>query len=158
MSPQSPLKVPSPSTAGHAGSFATLSSGPSIWKVLRLLYPKTVAYKSRSSGETDIQQSSATAPRLVLIGTTLSTPILPSSSMRHMLTPSPTAYARMKVSGRLCRGRAHSKRRTLVCRLDQTPREWVTLPQHHPKPPLVGLLGHVTFADAASGPGLDVER
>src|ERR1700757_5183003 len=97
MSPQSPLKVPSPSTSGHAGSFATLISAPSIWKVVRLLYPKTVAYKTRSSGETDIQQSSAIAPRLVLIGTTLSTPILPSSSMRHMLTPSPTAYPRTKV-------------------------------------------------------------
>src|SRR6266481_9624748 len=102
-SPQSPLKVPSPSTSGHAGSFATLISRPSIWKLVTLLYPKTVAYKSWSSGDTDSQQSSAILPRLVSIGTTLPTPILPSSSMRHKLTPSPTAYPTMKVSGRLFR-------------------------------------------------------
>src|SRR6266446_7492088 len=80
-SPQSPLKVPSPSTSGHAGSFATLISGPSIWKVVTLLYPKTVPYKSRSSGETASQQSSAAAPRLVLIGPMLPPQFWPFSSL-----------------------------------------------------------------------------
>src|SRR6266446_4084527 len=49
------------------------------------------------------QHSSAGLPALVSIGTSGPRPILPSSSMLPMTHPSPTAYPRMKVSGRPCR-------------------------------------------------------